>query len=130
MTLYEILYVSVLAPATPVTAIPRIVARAKQYNQANDITGMLVFDGQRFAHLLEGPRDVVLELIERIRADPRHTDMEVVHHAAVDERHFVRFSMGYVPTEHEDALAQLEQSDGPVSVHRFLDLIPLLDLGH
>ena len=130
MKLYEIIYVSTMAPATPVTAISRIVARAKQYNQANDITGMLVFDGLRFAQLLEGPLEVVLELIERIRADSRHTQMEVVHHAAVDERRFVRFSMGYVPTEHEDALAQLEQSDGPASMHRFLDLIPLLDLGH
>jgi hypothetical protein len=130
LKLYEVIYVSTMAPATPVTAIPQIVARARQFNKANDITGLLVFDGLRFAGLLEGLPDVVLELLERIRKDSRHTNMEVVHDADVDERRFVRFSMGYVPTEHEGALAGLAQSEGPAAVQRFLDLIPELDLGH
>ncbi|MBC7436141.1 MAG: BLUF domain-containing protein [Bdellovibrionales bacterium] len=119
-----------MAPATPVTAVPVILSRARQFNQANNITGMLVFDGLRFAELLEGPPDAVLELTERIREDSRHTNMEVVHHASVAERRFTRFSMGYVPIEEDDALAQLEQCEGPAAMQRFLDLIPVLDLGY
>jgi len=128
LKLYEIIYVSTMATGTPVTAVPHIVARSRQYNKANDITGMLMFDGQRFAELLEGPPAVLLKLIERIRLDSRHTHVEVLHHASVEERRFVRFSMGYVPVEQEEALARLEQSDGPAAVQRFLDLIPVVDL--
>jgi hypothetical protein len=128
LKLYEIIYVSTMAAGTPVTAVPHIVARSRQNNKANDITGMLMFDGQRFAELLEGPRTAVLELIERIRLDSRHTHMEVLHHASIEERRFVRFSMAYVPVEEEEALARLEQSDGQAAVQRFLDLIPVVDL--
>ncbi|CAN5551402.1 hypothetical protein BH11PSE7_BH11PSE7_11650 [soil metagenome] len=128
LKLYEFIYVSSLAAATPFTAVPQIVSRSRQYNKANDITGMLMFDGQRFAELLEGPSDVLFEVIERIRLDPRHTNIEVLHHASVEERRFVRFSMGYVPVELEDALSGLEKSEGPAAVQGFLDLIPVVDL--
>lgn len=128
MKLYEILYVSNLAPATPVTAISDIMTRARRFNQANNLTGLLVFDGARFAHLLEGAMDKVFDLVERIRADARHVNMEVLHYAPLDERRFVRFGMGYVPAEQEEALDALAAKDGEVALQHFLGLVPVLDL--
>ena len=127
---YEILYVSSLAPETPVTAISEILAKSRRHNQANHVTGLLVFDGARFAHLLEGARDLVFELVERIRADARHVNMEVLHYAPLDERRFVRFGTGYVPAEQEDALGHLAAKDGVAALQYFLGLIPVLDLDH
>ncbi len=128
MKLYEILYVSNLAPATPVTAIADIMTRSRQFNQANDLTGLLVFDGACFAQLLEGAMDKVLDLIETIRADTRHVNMDVLHHAPLQERRFVRFGMGYVPAEQEDALGALAAKEGQEALRHFLGLVPVLDL--
>ena len=53
--LYEFLYWSQLADSQSPTAIGQILARARPFNAANGITGLLVFDGQRFCQHLEGP---------------------------------------------------------------------------
>ena len=77
--LYEVLYVSTLAPDQPTAVVAEIAAKARQVNAELDVTGLLIFDGQRFCQQLEGPQKAVLKLIERIRNDPRHVNVEVVH---------------------------------------------------
>ncbi|MES2974102.1 MAG: BLUF domain-containing protein [Pseudomonadota bacterium] len=130
MKLYEILYVSNLAPGTPVTVVSAIMAQARRYNQDNGVTGLTMFDGARFAQLLEGARDLVFDLVEHIRTDARHINMEILHYAPLAERRFLRFGMGYVPAEQEDALTLLAAKDGEAALQHFLGLIPVLDLDH
>ena len=82
-SLYEVLYVSTIAPEAPLSVVADIVRKARPGNQERGITGLLIFDGQRFCQQLEGSQKQVLSLVERIRADPRHTDVHVVHHGAL-----------------------------------------------
>ena len=128
LKLYEILYVSTLAPGTPVTAISDIMTKSRRHNQAHGITGLLVFDGARFAQLLEGARELVFDLVERIRTDARHINMDVLHYAPLAERRFVRFGIGYVQAEQDDALGRLAAKDGEAALQHFLGLVPTLDL--
>ena len=51
--LYEVLYVSVLAPDQPLSVVAEIAGRARAANAQGDITGLLIFDGQRFCQQLE-----------------------------------------------------------------------------
>ena len=53
--LYEVLYVSTLAPDQPLQVVAEIAAHARPANASMDITGLLIFDGQRFCQQLEGP---------------------------------------------------------------------------
>ena len=46
--LYEVLYVSTLAPEQPLSVVAEIAGRARQVNAELDVTGLLIFDGQRF----------------------------------------------------------------------------------
>ena len=78
--LYEVLYVSTLAPDQPLQVVAEIAAHARPANASMDITGLLIFDGQRFCQQLEGPQKAVLKLMERIGDDTRHVNVEVVHH--------------------------------------------------
>lgn len=56
MPLYSrIVYSSQLAPSVPAECVADIVRTARQFNAAHGITGLLVFDGQRFCQYLEGP---------------------------------------------------------------------------
>jgi hypothetical protein len=127
--LYEVLYVSTLAPQAPITAISDIIGRARPKNLVRGITGVLVFDGMRFCHAVEGPQLEVLTLMEEIRDDERHTDIRVLHHGQLPERRFARFRLGYTPEDDPDALLQLAALEPAQEImEQFLALIPQLDL--
>ena len=127
-SLYEVLYVSTIAPDAPISVVADIVRRARTSNQAQGITGLLIFDGQRFCQQLEGGQKQVLSLVERIREDRRHTDVNVVHHGALAARRFKQFDLGYTSEEDDDVLAQLEQLDGQAAVAAFTALLAKVDL--
>lgn len=105
-----------------------IVNKARHFNEANGITGLLVFDGMRFCQQLEGTQKQVLALLERIREDPRYTHVEVVHHGQLAQRRFRNFSLAYTTTDDETALAELEKLDAQVAVDAFVALLGTLDL--
>ena len=117
--LYEVLYVSTLAPDQPTAVVAEIAAKARQVNAQLDITGLLIFDGQRFCQQLEGPQKAVLKLIERIRNDPRHVNVEVLHHGPLAGRRFQHFSLAFSAVEDVDALARMERLDGEAALAAF-----------
>jgi hypothetical protein len=128
LQLHEVLYVSTLSPDSPVKVISQIAAKARVANQEAGITGLLVFDGLRFCQQIEGPRKPVLALIERIRVDPRHVNVEILHHAPLEERRFRRFSLGYAATDDADVLARIEEAGPAQAMAQFLALLPSIDL--
>ena len=126
--LYELLYVSTLAPDQNVTAVADIARHARVMNDAAHITGMLVFDGMRFCQQLEGTQKQVLALEQKIRLDTRHTHMEVLHHGPLTQRRFRCFTMGYSLLDDSEVLARMEKLDGQAAVDSFLALLPHIDL--
>jgi hypothetical protein len=68
--------------------IDAIVSAARARNAALDVTGALLFTGSHFAQLLEGPSAAVDELMNSIRADPRHRGVDVVLNGPVRTRRF------------------------------------------
>jgi len=126
--LHEVLYASTLAPESPVKVVSQIAAQARRANEASGITGLLIFDGMRFCQQIEGPREEVLALIQRIRLDSRHTGMEILHQGSLEARRFRRFSLGYAAVDDKDVLAELENASSEQAVAQFLALIPGLDL--
>lgn len=126
--LYEVLYVSTLAPDQPLSVVAEIAARARLVNADLDITGLLVFDGQRFCQQLEGPQKAVLKLIERIRNDPRHVNVEIVHNGPLAGRRFQQFSLAFSTLEDVDALARMELLDGQAAVAAFDEVCAAIEL--
>ena len=117
--LYEVLYVSTIAPDQPLSVVAEIAGRARVVNAELGITGLLIFDGQRFCQQLEGPQKAVLKLIERIRNDPRHINVEVLHHGPLAGRRFQRFSLAFSTVEDVEALARMELLDGDAALAAF-----------
>lgn len=128
LQLHEVLYVSTLSPEAPVKVISQIAAKARIANQEAGITGLLIFDGMRFCQQIEGPRKAILALIERIRQDPRHVNIEILHHAPLEQRRFRRFSLGYATTDDADVLARMENAGPEQAMAQFLALLPSIDL--
>ena len=70
--LYNMVYCSRATAEVDDAAVNRIIATARRTNPALGITGLLVFGSGVFFQWLEGPRHNVLELMEKIKTDPRH----------------------------------------------------------
>ena len=125
--LHELLYVSTLAPDAAIQVVGDIARFARIANKELDITGLLIFDGQRFCQQLEGGMKVVTSLFERICLDARHIDVRLVYQGPLAERRFRGFSMGYATVDDVDALGELEQLDGPAARDAFVELLPRVD---
>ena len=117
-----------MAADAPLRMVADIASQSRAANITAEITGILVFDGMRFCQHLEGHRKPVLALLERIRQDERHTQVEVVYHGPLSERRFRRFSMGYTTVDEVDMLEKIENLDGQAAMDAFVELVATLDL--
>lgn len=126
--LQEILYVSTLAADAPLRVVADIAVKARAANQQLDITGLLVFDGMYFCQQLEGSAQELESLMQRIRQDPRHTDIAVLHHGPLTQRRFRHFSLGYTSVEDVEALERLQRLQGQAAVEAFVGLLSGLDM--
>ncbi|CAN5710340.1 hypothetical protein BH11PSE8_BH11PSE8_03920 [soil metagenome] len=76
------LYLSFLAPAFDFSAYKTIVDVSRLRNAAAGISGALIFDGERFCELLDGPHAAVRALVERLASDKRHVGLTRLHGAS------------------------------------------------
>lgn len=125
--LYETIYVSTLAPGQPISSVGDIAGKARVSNPIQGITGLLIFDGMRFCQQLEGVKQQVLGLMEKIRLDPRHTNVEIVHYGELANRRFKKFSLGYTTVEDPEVLERLEKLQGLAALSAFLALLSQVD---
>lgn len=94
--LVRLLYASrAKAPLTP-EVIDAILQASRKGNPAAGVTGLLCHSGDVFMQVLEGGRDVVSALYNRIANDPRHTDVVLLKYEEITERRFAGWSMGQV----------------------------------
>jgi hypothetical protein len=94
--LVRLLYAS--RAATPVTPdfIDAVLAKSRAQNPALGITGILCHGGDVFMQVLEGGREPVNALYNKIVRDARHRDIAVLHFEEVTERCFAGWTMGQV----------------------------------
>jgi EAL domain-containing protein (putative c-di-GMP-specific phosphodiesterase class I) len=77
----------------------KVVAMSKHFadrNRHRDITGMLVFDGEFFMQVLEGPRQRVSALYDLIQTDPRHEEVVTVLEEPIYRRTFDDWGLGFI----------------------------------
>ena len=77
------------------------------------ITGLLVFDGDRFIQALEGDAARVRAIMNRIVKDPRHDNIVYVENTEIEQRQFDRWSTEYRDTG--------DLSDGSAFFDRVMD---------
>ncbi|NML18583.1 BLUF domain-containing protein [Azohydromonas caseinilytica] len=123
------LYASRLAPRQPVTVVGALLTQARERNRQLGLTGALLFDGEHFVQLLEGPGEVVDALARRIEADARHAGVAVFLHAA-DARPplFDGWSGGWAEPEALQDFLALERSDTTRLLDAFKKLVEGSDM--
>jgi hypothetical protein len=117
---YSLLYISraELAGSTVEAEIEAIVRVSTARNAAAEVTGALLYTGERFAQLLEGSEDAVREIMARIARDPRHSELTIIEQGPAERRRSARWSMAYggrstfAASTVERALADRDAPDG------------------
>jgi hypothetical protein len=89
----RIIYISRSLTGGNLAKLDAIVAESIVWNTTAGITGMLWSDGTNFAQVIEGGHDEVGATMNRIRADPRHTDIEMVLDRPILSRQFGNWAM-------------------------------------
>ena len=128
-SLARLLYVSDLSPGTRATEVSRIVSSSRRRNVGDAITGLLIFDGDRFCQYVEGPPAAVAALSDRLDRDVRHTRMEVLAAGPFPgPRRFSDWRLGYVDVVDADEIDAMRGLSGDEAMAAFERLLPLLDV--
>lgn len=72
-----------------------LLEQCRRFNGANDITGMLLYQGRSFFQVLEGDREVIESLYRKISADKRHVRVTKLILEGIEKRDFGMWTMGY-----------------------------------
>lgn len=97
--LYNTVYCSRATVGVDAAAVDSIIKSSRRSNPEYGITGLLVFGSGVFFQWLEGPRDNVMSLMERLKTDPRHENVVMLTESEeVRERLFPNWDMELVTT--------------------------------
>jgi hypothetical protein len=90
-----------------------IVEVGRSRNAALNVTGAMIFTGRHFAQILEGSASALSELMTSIRADQRHSHVDMIDVKEVRGGQFTKWSLAYcgVATDVDDRIGSL--SDRP-----------------
>lgn len=95
MALIELIYTSLAEPLNQIKDVKDILASSERNNQAISVTGLLLFDSQRYIQILEGDVDDVETLFAVIAQDARHHNLELLHKGPIKGRSFETWRMAY-----------------------------------
>jgi len=128
-SVFQILYLSQLDRDAGFGVVKDIARASRAHNRSRDITGALLFDGERFCQLLEGGESDLVLLMQRIERDARHGAIRTLHRGPAGARALRSWRSGYCesandldPFDGDDGLA------GTAAVQRFIALAHAADL--
>ena len=99
-TLYRLTYVSTAVGVLPASELDRILLRSRISNAGSDVTGLLLFHEGSFLQVIEGPAAGVMALMEKIRRDRRHANVQVLESSPVSARAFAGQPLSYLAPRH------------------------------
>lgn len=85
-----------------------IVRHAHAKNQGLLIGGIMYFnrDTSEIFQCLEGPENAVSSLLQKIRSDPRHAEVEIIREESTTERSFKNFGMFWADDSQRNVLLE------------------------
>ena len=123
------IYTSALTPRSEAAVVATIVKQARELNAIHGITGVLIFDGERFAQYIEGPQRQIQQLALNLAEDPRHCEFQEHYCATSAQRRFDAWSMGYADVEDCDFdIETLRTQQGEAALAFFLGASKALDI--
>lgn len=92
---YQLLYFSTANPELTEDALTEILMESQKRNAKREITGLLLHSDGNIIQIIEGKKEAVEALFEKIEHDKRHRGVFVLSRKYVDKRDFPEFKMGF-----------------------------------
>jgi hypothetical protein len=139
--LVRLMYASRAAESVDPDTLSAILKKSKENNPHSGITGVLCFcfNAGIFLQVLEGGRNAVSGLYNRIAQDPRHHDVALLSYEEIGERSFSSWSMGQVNMSRLNPAVLLKYSEsatldpyavsGKASLALFNELVATASVG-
>lgn len=128
--LYSLVYVSTAVRILSMDDISRLLAKARQRNLDEGVSGVLLYADGNFMQCLEGPAEGLAKVYERIKCDPLHFGMIDLVRESIESREFSEWSMAFrvagalgasSPSQQDELLTgRLSESGAPMSLSRGL----------
>lgn len=109
--LVRLLYASRATAPLEAATLDSIMEQSRRNNPRNGITGLLCHSEDIFLQVIEGGRDAICDLYNRIVTDTRHTQIRLLTYDEISERNFGGWTMGQVNTARVNPLLLLRHSE-------------------
>ncbi len=93
--LYTLVYVSIATKKMSEDDLIDILTTARRNNILRGITGMLLYRNGQFMQALEGDKQKIEEIFQKIQKDPRHSKILILSRKEITDRLFFNWSMGF-----------------------------------
>ena len=97
----QIIYTSLAEYPYSDAELDELLELSAGFNARMNITGLLLYGEGKFMQVLEGEADIVDALIQRIKADPRHQNVNVLVRGPIRKRDFSEWAMGFHRTDRD-----------------------------
>ena len=102
--MYQLNYHSKSKPGLGLNELDDILQKAITVNSAKNITGCLIYHNKSFVQILEGKKQDVLDVYDKIKADDRHNNINLLWKNRVEERFFPEWHMAYHRPNNQDLI--------------------------
>lgn len=97
----RLIYSSIASPEVDFNCVGDILTYAVGKNKEKSVTGMMVYDGEKFLQCIEGDEYEIDELYQKLANDSRHHTLHVIGEELDERRLFSQWNMGYLNNENE-----------------------------
>ncbi|MDT0677850.1 BLUF domain-containing protein [Autumnicola musiva] len=115
---YAICYVSTARSELPTTEIEHILQITEKNNNAQNLTGLLLYSDGNFFQVLEGEKEEVYSLYNKIKTDRNHHSVIQIFGKCIDKEYFDGYRSKFISSE-----AQYQ----PEAIEQYLQHVKMLD---
>jgi hypothetical protein len=92
--LAHLIYISTRTPQCTDAEIEKILAASQKNNPQSTITGVLLYSKTTFVQYIEGEYNLISNLYDKLKLDPRHKNTLLISSAPIKNRSFPSWHMG------------------------------------
>ncbi|MDN3492389.1 BLUF domain-containing protein [Winogradskyella bathintestinalis] len=93
--MYQLNYHSQSTPGLTIEDLENILEEATATNKKRGISGCLIYHNNSFVQILEGEKEHVCEVFEKIKSDRRHHNITLLYENQISSRYFTGWNMAY-----------------------------------
>jgi hypothetical protein len=93
--LYHLVYQSTATLPMGDKELEALLKQSRNWNSQHQLTGILLYSEHSIMQVLEGPKDEVFYIFNRIEKDIRHQNVTKLADGEIQQRNFSQWSMGF-----------------------------------